>query len=200
MERMTSRDEDCVLVNGHALGYATIGELVQMAERLAAYEDMDSKRLRPGDTVWLSKMFYTRPKKPVPVTVDAIRCASTGSAIPVTIFSLSRQKNTTSTLETTKMPDEYISRETALMKLMQDGCSAKNLQSISDMPAADVAEVVHGEWLRADDDWNSLTTIQCSLCSEEWCFETDDDVSLLNYKYCPNCGAKMDGGNGDATD
>lgn len=65
---------------------------------------------------------------------------------------------------------------------------------ISGLPAADVAEVVHGEWLRADDDWNSLTTIQCSLCSEEWCFETDDDVSLLNYKYCPNCGAKMDGG------
>lgn len=92
------------------------------------------------------------------------------------------------------MPDEYISREAALMKLMQDGCSAKNLQSISDMPAADVAEVVHGEWLRSDDDWNSLTTIQCSSCGEEWCFETDDDVSLLNYKHCPNCGAKMDGG------
>nr|DAI21206.1 MAG TPA: zinc-ribbon domain protein [Caudoviricetes sp.] len=68
------------------------------------------------------------------------------------------------------------------------------------IPAADVAEVVHGEWLRADDDWNSLTTIQCSLCSEEWCFETDDDVSLLNYKYCPNCGAKMDGGDGSAAD
>lgn len=64
------------------------------------------------------------------------------------------------------------------------------------IPAADVAPVVHGEWLRADDDWNSLTTIQCSLCGEEWCFETDDDVSLLNYKYCPNCGARMDGGNG----
>ena len=42
-------------------------------ERLKAYEDMDSKRIRPGDTVWLSQMFYTRPKKPVPVTVDAIR-------------------------------------------------------------------------------------------------------------------------------
>lgn len=38
--------------------------------------------------------------------------------------------------------EEFISREAALMKLMQDGCSAKNLQSISDMPAADVAEVV----------------------------------------------------------
>lgn len=46
MERMTSRNEDCVLVNGHALGCATVGEIVQMAERLAAYEDMDSKRLR----------------------------------------------------------------------------------------------------------------------------------------------------------
>ena len=70
---------------------------------------------------------------------------------------------------------------------------------ISDLPAADVAEVVHGEWLRSDDDWNSLTTIQCSICGEEWCFETDDDVSLLNYKYCSNCGAKMDGGIDNAT-
>lgn len=40
------------------------------------------------------------------------------------------------------MPDEYIKREAALMKLMQDGCSAKNLQSISDMPSADVVPVV----------------------------------------------------------
>ena len=73
-------------------------------------------------------------------------------------------------------------------------------RDISGLPAADVAEVVHGEWLRSDDDWNSLTTIQCSSCGEEWCFETDDDVSLLNYKHCPNCGAKMDGGNDDAAD
>ena len=36
---------------------------------------------------------------------------------------------------------EYIEREVAIMKLMQDGCSAKNLQSISDIPAADVAPV-----------------------------------------------------------
>ena len=39
MERLTSWDEDCVLINGHALGYATKCELAQMAERLAAYED-----------------------------------------------------------------------------------------------------------------------------------------------------------------
>ena len=73
MERMTSRNEDCVLVNGHDLYLLMPHEITQMAERLASYEDMDNKRLRQGDTVWLSQMFYTRPKKPVPVTVDAIR-------------------------------------------------------------------------------------------------------------------------------
>ena len=101
------------------------------------------------------------------------------------------------------MAGDYISRE-AVLTALQDSdlfnTTERQLRAIRELPVADVAEVVHGEWLRADDDWNSLTTFQCSLCSEEWCFETDDDVSLLNYKYCPNCGAKMDGGNDDATD
>lgn len=65
---------------------------------------------------------------------------------------------------------------------------------IEDAPAADVAPVAHGQWLRSDDDWGSLTSIRCSICGEEWCFEMIDDVTLLNYKYCPNCGARMDGG------
>lgn len=46
MERLTSQNEDCVLVNGHALGCATVGEIVQMAERLADFEDMDSAGAR----------------------------------------------------------------------------------------------------------------------------------------------------------
>ena len=90
---------------------------------------------------------------------------------------------------------DYISREAALMKLMQDGCSAKNLQSISDMPAADVAPVVHGQWIKDDflsDDVNNAE--KCSQCGE-----------LIGWfgnlpNYCPNCGAKMDGGDGSAAD
>ena len=89
---------------------------------------------------------------------------------------------------------DFIRREDALKALYKDYAYAA-MDVIKRLPAADVAEVVHGEWLRSDEDWNSLTTIQCSSCGEEWCFETDDDVSLLNYKHCPNCGAKMDGGN-----
>ena len=92
---------------------------------------------------------------------------------------------------------DYIKRDDTIKALFARGmCYAPvQLEIVQALPAADVAPVVHGEWLRVDDDWNSLTTIQCPICSEEWCFETDDDVSLLNYKYCPNCGAKMDGGN-----
>lgn len=106
-------------------------------------------------------------------------------------------------MERLTMPDEYISREAALTALQDSdlfNTTERQLRAIRELPAADVAEVVHGEWLRADDDWNSITIIQCSLCREEWYFETDDDVSLLNYKYCPNCGARMDGGKDDETD
>lgn len=65
-------------------------------------------------------------------------------------------------------------------------------QFIQGLTSADVAPVRHGEWTKSEDDWNSLTTITCSECHEEWCFETEEDVSLLNYRYCPNCGARMD--------
>ena len=60
---------------------------------------------------------------------------------------------------------EYIDREVALMKLMQDGCSAKNLQSISDMPAADVAPVMHGRWEEASDG----DGIVCPFCRTDFC-------------------------------
>ena len=89
------------------------------------------------------------------------------------------------------MPDEYISREAALMKLMQDGCSAKNLQSISDMPAADVAEVVHGQWYMLDDCANA--GLYCSACGRRVHHE-GFAYKKLKSKYCPHCGARMDRG------
>ena len=84
------------------------------------------------------------------------------------------------------MPDEYISREAALMKLMQDGCSAKNLQSISDMPAADVAEVVHARWERVRSNW------YCTGCNKGYRI-TKGAPMASSFSYCPNCNAKMDG-------
>ena len=80
---------------------------------------------------------------------------------------------------------EYIDREAALMKLMQDGCSAKNLQSISDMPAADVAPVRHGRWVEKE-KYTFGIMYYCSLC-ENRILDTGNP-----WHYCPNCGAKMD--------
>ena len=52
--------------------------------------------------------------------------------------------------------------------------------------AADVAPVVHGH--RVD---NGGFYTRCSQC---------DGVLPLYANYCPNCGAKMDGGDSDAAD
>ena len=62
---------------------------------------------------------------------------------------------------------------------------------VENVPAADVAPVVHGRWTIAEDDYYGLNIVKCSVCHEEWCFEEGDDVFDLNYHYCPNCGAKM---------
>lgn len=101
------------------------------------------------------------------------------------------------------MAADYIRREDALFALRkaERGGSMTALTrlerayaEIREMPAADVAEVVHGRWIKDDflsDDVNNAE--KCSQCGE-----------LIGWfgnlpNYCPNCGAKMDGGNGDAT-
>lgn len=63
------------------------------------------------------------------------------------------------------------------------------------LPAADVVPVVHGRW-----EWlgpNRLVTdCMCGTCSA--CKVRSKYI--VNTMLCPNCGAKMDGGNNDATD
>lgn len=61
--------------------------------------------------------------------------------------------------------------------------------AIGKLPAADVAPVVHGRW--SDAGFGELPKHApygwaCSVCG---------GISFNNeYIYCPNCGAKMDGG------
>lgn len=49
----------------------------------------------------------------------------------------------------------------------------------------EVAPVVHGKW---DDSFDGITPV-CSVCKR-----THHSV-IRTPDYCPNCGAKMDGGN-----
>ena len=67
------------------------------------------------------------------------------------------------------------------------------LDSIDAQPTVDAVEVVHGRWIEkqepitwCEDDVEVF--YECSVCETQ------------NYgesPYCPNCGAKMDGGNGN---
>ena len=55
-------------------------------------------------------------------------------------------------------------------------------------PAADVAEVRHGEWLSVIGSWS---TARCSECN--WKAPYIEYEYFEQPNYCPNCGAKMDG-------
>ena len=85
--------------------------------------------------------------------------------------------------------DEYIEREAAIRALTLHDCdSAGAKMAICDLPAADVAPVRHGCWERVIPSKSAAkwsTRVSCSNCHS---------AGYTHHKYCPNCGAKMDGG------
>lgn len=104
--------------------------------------------------------------------------------------------------------DDYIERE-ALDKALTAAAAndkdknrrtwAKAICILHDMPAADVAPVVHGRWEAVDRreyDADSCKIIcypkdgiACTHC--RYVFKKD---ALWKKNFCPNCGARMDGG------
>ena len=103
------------------------------------------------------------------------------------------------------MADEYIRREDAIEEinkwldsvgtaLVGKGMSyyGELIGCIEDTPAADVAPVVHGRWVDRIVDENEVIQpwMERYYCSE--CLEGGNQSW---FKFCPNCGAKMDGGN-----
>ena len=101
--------------------------------------------------------------------------------------------------------DEYIDREALIEWLkciplidLSDGRGLCRVimeddfkKAIKKMPKgiiADVAQVRHGRWIEKE-KYTFGVMYDCSIC---------DNRILDNghsWKYCPNCGAKMDGGN-----
>ena len=88
---------------------------------------------------------------------------------------------------------EYIDRGTAIAKLTAleviepNATMADARRLLADMPAADVAPVVHGRIVGSLEDGRYRRRFSC--CGE--------DATMITQwawpKYCPNCGAKMDG-------
>ncbi len=92
---------------------------------------------------------------------------------------------------------EYIEREAAIFEFETNGsnfvygkkaCNAI-ISRLKTIPAADVVEVVHAHWVKPTKiGWRSVDVPHCSHCKEIPCGVD------MNTHYCPNCGAKMDGG------
>lgn len=83
---------------------------------------------------------------------------------------------------------EYIERSAAIEAAKH--AWAKGLepsQYIEALPAADVAPVVHVEWVVCGDGDN--VPWMCSHCGKT----TAHKYKVMYGKYCPHCWAKMDG-------
>lgn len=61
-------------------------------------------------------------------------------------------------------------------------------QIVSNLPAADVAEVRHGRWIRQPSEISGLDVEFCSECGQGM----NERNQFWNAKYCPHCGARMD--------
>ena len=91
---------------------------------------------------------------------------------------------------------EYIEREAAL-EMTCHNCTEKNIcggdcydtDNLRSIPSADVQPVRHGRW----ENINDLECFKCSCCGEYANQPWGKDGEIM-FSYCPNCGAKMDGG------
>ena len=91
---------------------------------------------------------------------------------------------------------EYIDRETLLESLPVAWDTAVN--AIKNAPAADVAPVMHGRWIKKWDLYDKGFYIsrkqwwECSNCGMKTDWKDESFGRNVDYKYCPNCGARLD--------
>ena len=96
---------------------------------------------------------------------------------------------------------EYIERDALIRRIKEIHCAECDsyngvrcraclvddaLDYIDSEPAADVAPVRHGRWIK---DHDYLKCPECSvMVKQDFTF-----LDIGDWNYCPNCGAKMDG-------
>ena len=77
----------------------------------------------------------------------------------------------------------YIDADKYKQDLIQLGfLPALVVRVLDKQPTADVVEVRHGEWKKV---YEKYPRYVCTSCNHLY--------NNKEYKYCPNCGAKMDG-------
>ena len=69
------------------------------------------------------------------------------------------------------------------------------LRIINEQPASEAAQEVHGKWIRNENPIE--ISCECSVChAKDYWYDIDkaNEYYWFHRKFCPNCGAKMDGG------
>ena len=100
-------------------------------------------------------------------------------------------------MEKGKKMAEYIERETAIDVIMSEPTDAHYpswyADKIESISVADVAPVRYGRWVdKPNPQWKAYDIRYCSVCG--WSIhKTKLRNSDLSWRFCPNCGAKMDG-------
>ena len=88
---------------------------------------------------------------------------------------------------------EYIERKALRDTLYDaDAITMSGVKILNQFPSADVAPVRHGRWVSVP---HKLARV-CSVCNRDEPYKFAD-IDADAYDYCPNCGAKMDGGAGN---
>ncbi len=93
------------------------------------------------------------------------------------------------------MADEYIKREDVMKALFApEMCyTPVQVKIVKELPAADVAVVGHAKWIL--DRYPNLPARECSRCTIM--IPRLTQLADPYWQYCPNCGARMDGGDTD---
>lgn len=86
---------------------------------------------------------------------------------------------------------DYIERQSVVYAVRDHFCdSARTLEAIDAIPAADVRPVVRGRWERIDGLDELDPRMRCSVCGSV-------ETPLARHRFCPVCAADMKGGESD---
>lgn len=86
-----------------------------------------------------------------------------------------------------------MTREEAKSELMQIymSLSEEKKQALDVLMAIPSVEPKTGHWIT---QWNLAHQKEyyyCSECREEYSYDGETGIKMNDYKYCPNCGARM---------